>query len=328
MQSTSPRRGLASTFTLCTALGIIFGAVSSLDGPAPCAIPRKRIKARDEIKALLDTQCGDVPDDRKFLVSLGHNRQRTRKHEWEYLIRFFISQGDLGAYGIAGTTESFENAKNYLEGYGMEEFKTDEENFQAWRNAFDVDGEQGQFVAEIPGTKCVLLGLSTEKFRSNIYSSHELVYFAVKVFISEEQIEWFNAVLDRYPAKDGMNKSTNIHHQSSPTHRQWALACACLTDFTSKTRTSSSSSDSIEEQQGLDRLSPHTGGVRDMCGCDTRVEPNRMRSLPPRTGLRGIDLSPQRELPRCFNSLLPNWSHRLVISTPNDALYTACCPRS
>ncbi len=63
-----------------------------------------------------------------------------------------MSLGDLGAYGEAGTTASFELAKEYLDGFGlgynlvtgnhdlegMQQFDTDLENLQEWQRVFGL----------------------------------------------------------------------------------------------------------------------------------------------------------------------------------------------
>lgn len=66
--------------------------------------------------------------------------------------RRVVSLGDLGAYGEAGTTASFELAKDYLDGFGlgynlvtgnhdlegMEQFDTDLENLIEWQRVFGL----------------------------------------------------------------------------------------------------------------------------------------------------------------------------------------------
>uniref|UniRef100_A0A7S0D258 Calcineurin-like phosphoesterase domain-containing protein n=2 Tax=Amorphochlora amoebiformis TaxID=1561963 RepID=A0A7S0D258_9EUKA len=147
-------------------------------------------KAREEIKQLLKTEAfGTPPSSKSHLVSLG----------------------DLGAYGSAGTTQSFELAREYLDGFGigynlvtgnhdlegMDEFKTDRENFKVFKEIFEVEGENGQFSTQI-APNVLLVGLSTERFRDNKWSSHE-------VYISGKQLDWFQDVLNRHPSEDGWN---------------------------------------------------------------------------------------------------------------------------
>mmetsp|Transcript_53029 Transcript_53029/g.120929 ORF Transcript_53029/g.120929 Transcript_53029/m.120929 type:complete len:484 (+) Transcript_53029:2-1453(+) len=121
--------------------------------------------------------------------------------------RHVVSLGDLGAYGIAGTTPVFELSKKYLRGFGqsfdlvtgnhdlegMDEFDTDAENLQAWMDTFGRDSPS--FCTEI-AHKILCVGLSTVRFRDTEYSSHE-------VFVDDKQIAWFQEVLERHPASKG-----------------------------------------------------------------------------------------------------------------------------
>ncbi|KAA8495588.1 hypothetical protein FVE85_1743 [Porphyridium purpureum] len=123
---------------------------------------------------------------------------------------FLVSVGDLGAYGIAGTSASFELARDFLRSFGLsysvvtgnhdleglDEFKTDQENLDAWGRVFGPDTDtlttltEGLpvFRREIPGSDIVLLGMSTVRFREARGSSHE-------VYIDDEQLSWFDAQL-------------------------------------------------------------------------------------------------------------------------------------
>lgn len=144
-----------------------------------------------------------------------------------------VSLGDLGAYGDAGTTTCFEHAKAYLEGYhlpynlvtgyvtraalffsslsltdlhltplhpfrnhdleGMDEFSTDVENLQAWQDAFGL--KFPTFCHQI-GEKTLCIGLSTTRFRSSPFSSHE-------VYIPKAQTIWLENLLKHHPEEEG-----------------------------------------------------------------------------------------------------------------------------
>ncbi len=118
-----------------------------------------------------------------------------------------VSLGDLGAYGDAGTTACFAHAKAYLDGYGlpynlvtgnhdlegMDEFETDVENLQAWQDAFGLKAPT--FCHRI-GRKTLCVGLSTTRFRSAPFSSHE-------VYIPRSQTTWLENVLKEHPEEDG-----------------------------------------------------------------------------------------------------------------------------
>eukprot|EP00904_Undaria_pinnatifida_P008228 jgi/Undpi1/4535/HiC_scaffold_18.g07889.m1 len=118
-----------------------------------------------------------------------------------------VSLGDLGAYGSAGTTECFQLATEYLEGFqapidivagnhdleGLEEFATDDANLAAFQAAFDKDTPQ---FATVIAEKTLCLGLSTVQFRDAEGSSHE-------VFVDQEQMDWFEQQLALHPKEQG-----------------------------------------------------------------------------------------------------------------------------
>ncbi|CAN0162271.1 unnamed protein product [Ascophyllum nodosum] len=118
-----------------------------------------------------------------------------------------VSLGDLGAYGSAGTTASFELAREYLEGFqapldvisgnhdleALDEFPTDGENLMAFQNAFSKETPQ---FATVIAHKTLCLGLSTVRFRDAEVSSHE-------VFIDAEQMAWFDRQLAAHPGEEG-----------------------------------------------------------------------------------------------------------------------------
>ena len=139
--------------------------------------------------------------------------QRMAEDNDSLLRSFLVSLGDLGRKDIrhqpgdAGTTKSFEDAKDYLEGFslpydlvtgnhdleGLDEFNTDEENLEAFMKCFNRDTPY--FKRQV-GPKTLLIGLSTTRFRSAPFSSHE-------VHIPDEQIEWFLDVIKNHSNEEG-----------------------------------------------------------------------------------------------------------------------------
>ncbi|KAJ1618202.1 Metallo-dependent phosphatase-like protein [Pavlovales sp. CCMP2436] len=134
--------------------------------------------------------------------------------EGELLDAHLVSLGDLGRKDIrhkpgdAGTSKSFEDALAYFDGFaplelsvitgnhdleGLDEFGTDEANLQAWMKCFSLDAP---WWAKQVARRTLIVGLSTTRFRESPYSSHE-------VFISDEQICWFERTLQQHPASDG-----------------------------------------------------------------------------------------------------------------------------
>jgi hypothetical protein len=158
------------------------------------------------IKSLEESPAGDLTTAQLELLLQS-------RHQHQQPATVVVSLGDLGRKeirhepGDAGTTKSFEDAKNYLDGFeipyelvtgnhdleGMDEFESDQANLQAWMDCFDK--KMPQFSRYV-GEKTLLLGLSTVQFRDAPYSSHE-------VHIDNEQIEWFRSVVERHPAEDG-----------------------------------------------------------------------------------------------------------------------------
>ena len=93
-----------------------------------------------------------------------------------------LQLGDLGTGATSGSSECFETARHYLQSFDKPfslitgnhdlegaEFDTDTENLDAWRFAF----QQSHFWARDVGP-CVLIGLSTTRYRSNVMSHHEV----------------------------------------------------------------------------------------------------------------------------------------------------------
>jgi hypothetical protein len=137
-----------------------------------------------------------------------------RKNEGPYMKSNIVSLGDLGRKDIrhepgdAGTTKSFEDARNFFDGFGgipynlvtgnhdlegLDEFDEDADNLQAWMDTFGLD--QPGFCRQV-GEKTLLVGLSTVRFRDAPFSSHE-------VHVDEEQLQWFLDVIESHPHEDG-----------------------------------------------------------------------------------------------------------------------------
>jgi hypothetical protein len=128
-----------------------------------------------------------------------------------------VSLGDLGESKsirpeetselFAGTTECHELAAEYLRSLGqpyeviwgnhdlegIDEFDTDEANMQM---ALATHGKPTpQFMRQI-ADKTLLVGLSSTLFRSAKYTSHE-------VTVDEDQMAWFEDVLQTHPSSEG-----------------------------------------------------------------------------------------------------------------------------
>jgi len=136
-----------------------------------------------------------------------------RKQQGRLINSNLVSLGDLGRKDIrhepgdAGTTKSFVDAKDFLDGFGLpydlitgnhdfeglDEFDSDEENLQAWLDCFQRD--TCYFSRQI-GEKTLLVGLSTVRFRDSPHSSHEC-------HADDEQLEWFQNVVQSHPHDEG-----------------------------------------------------------------------------------------------------------------------------
>eukprot|EP00526_Cylindrotheca_closterium_P005915 CAMPEP_0113627750 /NCGR_PEP_ID=MMETSP0017_2-20120614/14375_1 /TAXON_ID=2856 /ORGANISM="Cylindrotheca closterium" /LENGTH=562 /DNA_ID=CAMNT_0000538023 /DNA_START=147 /DNA_END=1835 /DNA_ORIENTATION=- /assembly_acc=CAM_ASM_000147 len=128
-----------------------------------------------------------------------------------------VSLGDLGESKsvrpdetselFAGTTECHELAADFLGGFGVpydvvggnhdlegiDEFDTDEANLELFLRAHNKDGPQ--FMRQI-AEKTLLVGMTSTIFREAKYTSHE-------VTIDQEQIDWFENVVETHPADEG-----------------------------------------------------------------------------------------------------------------------------
>jgi len=129
--------------------------------------------------------------------------------------KFVVSLGDLGESKdctgsgslFAGTTECFDLAGSYLEGYGqpfdvvggnhdlegIDEFSTDEANLEVYLSK--LGKKTPQFAHEV-AEKTLIVGLGSTAFRSAKYTSHEVV-------VDDEQVAWFEETIKSHPAEDG-----------------------------------------------------------------------------------------------------------------------------
>lgn len=110
--------------------------------------------------------------------------------------KLVVQLGDVGTGALSGSPAAFETARLYLQSFKVPvhaitgnhdlegtDFDDDEENLAAWEAAF----KQSHYWARDVGP-CVLLGLSTTRYRSNVLSHHE-------VHIDEDQMLWFDQTL-------------------------------------------------------------------------------------------------------------------------------------
>lgn len=124
-----------------------------------------------------------------------------------------VSLGDLGRKDIrhepgdAGTTKSFQDAKEFMDRFGvyydlvtgnhdlegLDEFDTDADNLQAWLDCF---GKTTPHFYRRVAEKTLLLGFSTIKFREAPFSSHEVI-------IDDEQMNWLAQTIEAHPASEG-----------------------------------------------------------------------------------------------------------------------------
>ena len=136
-----------------------------------------------------------------------------QKRQGDFMNCHLVSLGDLGRKDIrhepgdAGTTKSFLDAKEFLNGFnlpydlvtgnhdleGLDEFDTDESNLEAWMDCFD---KSSPYFSKQIGVKTLLVGLSTVRFRNAPYSSHEC-------HADDEQLAWFEKLIRDHPDEDG-----------------------------------------------------------------------------------------------------------------------------
>ena len=135
------------------------------------------------------------------------------KRQGPFINTHLVSLGDLGRKDIrhepgdAGTTKSFNDAKEFLDGFGvsydlvtgnhdlegLDEFKTDEDNLNAWMRCFEKDTS---YFSRGIGDKTLLVGLSTVRFRDSPHSSHEC-------HVDDEQLAWFQSIVQTHSHEDG-----------------------------------------------------------------------------------------------------------------------------
>ena len=180
---------------------------------------------KEELHALEQRLAGDLTSQELELLLMSRQQQQQGEDPSSHTTiinkAHMVSLGDLGRGkknsrhepGDAGTTKCFEMAKEYLDGFvldnngvssydlvagnhdieGLDEFETDQENLKAWMDCFEKPTPQ--FHRYI-GDKTLLLGLSTVQFREAPYSSHE-------VHVDDSQIEWFQQMVESHSAEDG-----------------------------------------------------------------------------------------------------------------------------
>ena len=81
---------------------------------------------------------------------------------------------------------------------GLDEFDNDEDNLQAWMDCFHKPTPQ--FCRKI-GEKTLMIGLSTVRFRSAPFSSHE-------VHVDDAQLEWYVPIALVYWIYEGSGMCT------------------------------------------------------------------------------------------------------------------------
>lgn len=169
---------------------------------------------QDVIEDIRESKAGDLSIEQLEILLAYENNRKNQGGGGEFLQAYLVSLGDLGRKDIrhepgdAGTSQSFRDAKTYLDGFGgipyevvsgnhdlegLDEFESDQANVQAWLDCFEK--ETPQFCRYI-GEKTLLLGLSTVRFRDAPHSSHE-------VHIDDSQLEWFVKTVQAHPAHEG-----------------------------------------------------------------------------------------------------------------------------
>lgn len=164
------------------------------------------LTVKSMIQELEDNRAGDLSVSQlEMLLS--------RRQDGELMHCHLVSLGDLGRkdirheQGDAGTTKSFKDSKEFLDGFGvpyelvtgnhdlegLDEFSTDDANLGAWMDCF---GKSTPYFCKQIGEKTLLIGLSTVRFRDAPFSSHE-------VHVDDAQLDWFVDTVKSHPAEQG-----------------------------------------------------------------------------------------------------------------------------
>lgn len=167
------------------------------------------VSVRTVLDELADVPAGEL-DEGQLEMMLRHRRDGGDLANCN-----LVSLGDLGRKDIrhepgdAGTTASFEAARDFLDGFGLpgpydlvtgnhdleglDEFDTDEANLAAWSECF---GRDAPHFARRVGRRTLLVGLSTVRFRDAPHSSHEC-------HVDDDQLDWFRRTVADHPVEDG-----------------------------------------------------------------------------------------------------------------------------
>lgn len=175
--------------------------------------PTNRIFSSQLLDELKQAKAGDLSVAQLEML-MQYKKEILRNSNSNFLKCYMVSLGDLGRKDIrhepgdAGTTLSFQLAKSFFDRFdgipyevvtgnhdleGLDEFETDAENLQAFLNVFGK--EHPQFCRQV-GDKTLLVGLSTVRFRSAPFSSHEC-------HVDDSQLSWFLDILKTHPAEEG-----------------------------------------------------------------------------------------------------------------------------
>jgi hypothetical protein len=210
-----------------TALAEAQGAVNA---PIPATKFAKTSKSRsgnvqaqaaDDPYSFTCAVLGDLHLDPRKMDDYGIGREHflkiLKEAQDDGLPTAVVSLGDLGESKsvrpeetqelFAGTSACHELAAEYLGSFGapyeviggnhdlegIDEFKTDEENLEAYLRIHNKP--TAQFKRQI-AEKTLLVGLGSTVFRAAKYTSHE-------VTIDDEQLAWFEKTVEDHPASDG-----------------------------------------------------------------------------------------------------------------------------
>jgi hypothetical protein len=172
------------------------------------SLQEEGMKVKDMMKQIEQSPAGELSVGQLEILL-----ERKRQGVGQLMNCHMVSLGDLGRKDIrhlpgdAGTTQSFQSAKQFLDGFGLpfdlvtgnhdleglDEFDTDEENLNAWMECFD---KTTPYFSKQIGERTLLVGLSTVRFRDSPHSSHEC-------HADEAQLEWFENIVQNHSEKDG-----------------------------------------------------------------------------------------------------------------------------